>query len=460
MLSESQIVDGITSLPDRLIPRFEVFFAKPPPGGPTPVPQGVADPATAIESEIVRLDNQVFRPARGPNPAPPKLSELIPLAGPWGEGPNQRTDDIVSVEFKEAVDKRQSLAQTRVELLNVFDFERRFYRYTDIPAGLPLGRTGVFPLVEFGDTLAVRIGYGANLAWIFAGVITQVDVDFPADGQSKLGLTAVDMRDRLRGKKEFSAEGFTGNSEEELIAHVVRGSGLVVAAPGNQRTPIGESSTMRSQDQDLASFVTDRASKAALELTCFGNVLLVQKPADDPLTALRYIYRQGLTTFKPTFNGSGKQSRVRVKGRNPTTGETFFEEVASEDLQAAGLIPTSGEGSVAEKVTRSGQAGERVDVVTNYLAKTPEDARRIALGILKRNVDETFTMTGGVIGDPRIRARETLKIEGVGRFDGLYYLTEVTHKLGSNGYQTDFKGRRTTALSEEGVAAQALQGVA
>jgi phage protein D len=140
-----------------------------------------------------------------------------------------------------------------------------------------------------------------------------------------------------------------------------------------------------------------------------------------------------------------------VEARNPTTQEKFVEEATTEELAAAGLIPPlEEEGTALDKIERSGQAGERVEVVTNYLAQTAEQAKRIAIGILKRNLDETLTVSGNIIGDPRVRARTTLKVVGVGRFDGFYYVTSVTHRLGPNGYQTEFKARRNSALLQRG----------
>jgi phage protein D len=107
---------------------------------------------------------------------------------------------------------------------------------------------------------------------------------------------------------------------------------------------------------------------------------------------------------------------------------------------------------VLEKIATAGQAGDKVESVSDYVALTEEEARRFGLGILKRNVDETLTASGTVIGDPRVRAHTTLKIEGVGRFDGFYYVTSAEHRLDSGGYETSFNVRRNTALAEAGSA--------
>jgi phage protein D len=461
-LAESQILDGIQSLKDRYVPRFEVFVAKPvlsrnPPGGgpgglgggPPPVP---VDPDTATAAERERLDSNVFVSTGEIGAPPPKLSQLVPLAGPWGEKADQHTDDILSVEFSESIEKQQ-LAKVTVELLNVYDFVRQFYRYTDIPPSLSGDQAGVFPIIEYGDTLALRFGYGTDIQWMFEGIVTTVEASFPADGESIVTLTAVDKRDRLRSQKKVDVAAVANATVEQIIGQIAALAGLQIAAPEGQATTSDSSANRRPADQDALQYITDRANRGTLELLCFGDTLYALKPADDAKSAIRYIYRAGLTSFKPTFNGVGKPSQVQVVSRDPVTGLPVDVTVKTSDLQDMGLVPASDDQVGTDTVAQAGQAGDKTEVVTNYLALSTDQAKRLAAGILKRNVDAAITASGEVIGDPRIRPRVTLKIDGVGRYNGLYYVISASHKLGPNGYQTSFTARRNGALSADGAAA-------
>ena len=329
------------------------------------------------------------------------------------------------------------------------DFEARQFRYTDVLKESPDGRPGVFPLIEYGDTLALRFGYGSDILWVFEGIITTLEADFPADGQPKLTITAVDKRERLRNRKKVKRSQFSGMSEEEVAAAVASEVGLTVATVDGQKTMPTKSKGNKPSDQDALQYLTDRANKAALELLCFGNVLFVLKPNDAADKATRYDYRRGLMSFAPTLNNAGKPTAVRVVSRNPTTGEKFDVTVKPEDLQQLGLAPSSKEGETEiAQVKKKGQGGEKVEVVTNYLARSADEAKQIAIGIMKRNMDQSITVSGEVVGDPRVRVRETLQIGSVGRFGGFYYVTETTHRFGANGYQTSFKARRNTALGK------------
>lgn len=451
-MADVVIVDGIRDIPDRYVPRFEVFFAK---SGPLagPATGGIDDPDAALARERDRLNGSIF--IQTSDGAQPKLNQLLPLAGPWGEKRGQRTDDILSVAFTESVEKNMPLAQVQLELLNVYDPVTKLYRYTDIPSNLTAGQAGVFPLIDYGDTIAFRVGYGSNLEWMFDGVINKISVTFPADGESRVSITAVDKRDRLRNRKNVDSKSLAAGTEQEVIQAIARPVGLRVASPSDPKfVSTKGAKKVRSRDQDALQFITDRASKASLELLCFGNTLFVHPPGDKASKARAYGYRNGLMSFEPTFNAAGKPTRVRVEARNPTTNEKFTAEVSSKDLAAEGLIPPlEEEGSALDKVAKSGQGGEKLEVVTNYLAQTADQTRRIAIGILKRNLDATITVSGNILGDPLVRARTTLQILGVGRFNGFYYVESVTHRVGPNGYQTEFKARRNSALTQDGASA-------
>src|SRR5262249_52373217 len=146
------------------------------------------------------------------------------------------------------------------------------YRYTDPPAGSSSA------LIDYGVTIALLFGYGTADP-VFEGVITTIEVTFPGDGASTVKITATDKRDRLRNQKGLKPTRFVGQSEEQIAATVAAQLGLSVATrPGQQTMPNGP--VQLPSDQDALQFITDRAKKAALELTCFGNTIFLLTPGD------------------------------------------------------------------------------------------------------------------------------------------------------------------------------------
>lgn len=439
-LIDNNIEERMVTLGDRYVPRFEVYFAHEQ-APTTPGAKGSpVDMDTARAEESARLRSRIFRAT--PDGALPSPSQLVPLAGPWGDKPDQQTNDVLSVEFQESTGGEQKLATLTIELLNVYDFTSEIYRYTDVPKDEGAPGQGPYPLMQYGTTIALFIGYG-TVEPFFEGMVTKLDVSFPADGPSKVTVTVVDKRDRLRCKKDLKGKSFNNMSEEEIAAQVAAEVGLQVATRPGQRTMPKGGPVKVASDQDALQFLTDRAKKAGLEMSCFGDTIFLLTPGDAKKGSKRYAYRRGLTSFHPTFDGNGKPTKVRVISRDPMTQQTFTAEATTDDLKKEGLAPPEGSTSL-DNVKGSGQAGERVEVVTNYVAKSQEEAKQIALGILKRNLDDAFTVDGEMLGDPGVRIGESLQIEGVGRFSGSYYLTSTTHKMGGDGYKTVFTARKNT----------------
>jgi hypothetical protein len=58
-------------------------------------------------------------------------------------------------------------------------------------------------------------------------------------------------------------------------------------------------------------------------------------------------------------------------------------------------------------------------------------------------LNRRLTATGAVVGEPRMRAGNVLRIEGAGEeFGGLYRVTGVTHAIDGGGFRTSFEARK------------------
>jgi uncharacterized protein len=419
--------DRITTLADRYVPVFQIYFARetvqPTPGASNPP----IDMDTARTAEIARIQGRI------------SSGLLKPLAGPYGPNPNQQTNDVKSLRYTDRING--NLAEVSIELHNVYDNVGKTYRYTDPPPGQ------ANPLIDYGVTIAVLFGYGVADPQ-FEGMITTISVSFPGEDASVVTITAVDKRDRLRSQKGLQLKPFKKLSEEEIAAQVASQMGLSLAIRSGQQT-IPKGKVTISQDQDAYQFMADRASKASLELSCMGNTIFLLTPGDvtPGVSALGYTYRQGLTSFTPELDGNGKPSSVMVTARDPHTQKTYTGQATPQALQAAGVVPAGT--TVADKIMMNGQGGNRQEVVTDYQAASDEEAKNIAMGILKKNMDNMLTASGELIGDPEVRAGVTLQIQGVGIFGGQWYVTESTHTFG-NGYTTSFRARRNSAPAPSG----------
>lgn len=428
-------IDGFGTAGDVMAPIFQVYFGAP--VEPKTRDVELLDDAAAAAEVAATIDHRI------------RHEELFALAGPWATDHGQ-TNDVISVVFEESIEGNFPVATLRVTLHNVYDDRAQSYRYTD------LGPSGT-PLIEYGKTLVLRMGYplGGKLdtiAPVFEGIIVSIEASFPADGEPTLEITAVDRRDQLRAVRFKRGRSLRAATVEQLIADVAAEKGLRVAMTAAQLRALDEpkprtrlvKAVHQAPDQDSLQFIVDSAKRHALELTAFGDVVFVQDPGDVTDVALRYVYRSGLISFTPRLNATGRPTKATVIARDSETGDRYEESATAAKLRELKLLPAGN--STVDLILESGGAGERELVVTNFAAQDPAECFQLAVALLKRNIDQTFTATGELVGDPRVRVRRTLDIGGTGRWDGFYYVTMARHRFGANGYQTTFNARRNRAL--------------
>jgi hypothetical protein len=74
---------------------------------------------------------------------------------------------------------------------------------------------------------------------------------------------------------------------------------------------------------------------------------------------------------------------------------------------------------------------------------TPTSIPRKLVSELIPKLNKRLTATGTVVGEPRLRAGNVLRIEGVGEeFGGLYRVTGLTHTIDGGGFRTHFEARK------------------
>ncbi|MEM9189369.1 MAG: hypothetical protein AAGF12_09345 [Myxococcota bacterium] len=433
--------DGLRSLVEKYdvyIPRFEVFV------GPRESTSETASEAELIGvkdvlgQELDRIERQIARPTSEENQA--ESATFVPLAGPLdSEKPETRV--VRSVSFTESVGPEAELSQVQLEIHNVYDPQRQRYEYTDTVGDAP-------PLLDYGKVIVLRIGYRDGVETVFEGIIVQITADFPADGEPTVSVTAVDKREKLRAARPENREAFREHTVEEVAARLVA-LGHLRLGEGTERAPLGGRVRV-PRDQDLSEFLVDLARRGARELSAFGNAVLMLKPGDEAEPVLTYRYREGLISFSPVFNATGCPVEVDVRARTPN-GTRIRGHADIDDLQREGMVPpaTAGESALQELESAGRPRRERVERVSNLVFENASEANQYARALLKYHLDRLLTASGELMGDPRVRAGRSIAIEGVGRYNGCYYLTSVVHSIGDSGYQTSFDARRNTRLTAQ-----------
>jgi phage protein D len=298
---------------------------------------------------------------------------------------------------------------------------------------------------DVGQRVHVMLGYADQLRSMVTGYITTLTPRFPESGQPTLGVSGLDAMVLLRDRKPTGSDQrkFVNMTDADIAKVIARRNGLRCEA-----TQGGEKHDLVIQkNQDDAQFLMERASR--IDYDCFihtdpvGNAstLHFEVPTDarDGRRArvYRFVWGESLIAFNPVLTIARQVSKVTVRGWNPATKSVIEGSAGPDDLPGAKKNGDSGPQVVASKL------GNKQDVVLDALVTSQQEARALALQLLRERAYDFITGSGDVIGLADLRPGDNIDLAGLGtRFTGTYYVKKVEHAFGANGYTTHFEVRR------------------
>jgi phage protein D len=96
-------------------------------------------------------------------------------------------------------------------------------------------------------------------------------------------------------------------------------------------------------------------------------------------------------------------------------------------------------------------AGQRVRVNANHRFTSAEDARQWLMSYWLRHAEDYMHMSGNmIVGLPECRARERHEFQGIGRYAGEAFITEVRHAMSPGQiYETSFTIRKSADFNQD-----------
>ena len=300
------------------------------------------------------------------------------------------------------------------------------------------------PVLDIGNRVHVLMGYAGGLVSMLRGQISSMTPHFPASGSPTIALSVLDGMQILKENRPRDGETrqYVDKADWQIAQAVADRNGLETEL--TREGPVHPLVVQR--DQDDASFLAERAARIDFECYVFtdpdsGNaVLRFAQPSDGRAAgrqrAHAFAWGEDLISFEPTLTLSGQVGKVTVRGWNPQAKEAITAVATPADIP--GGDGTSGP-SAAERLL-----GNRQDVVIDAPVASEEEARALAISLLRERGYHFITANGQVIGKPELRPGDTIDLTGLGsRFSGSYYVKKVEHSFGGQGYLTRFDVRRT-----------------
>lgn len=304
-----------------------------------------------------------------------------------------------------------------------------------------------------GNRIHVRMGYVDRLVSVMRGLITSLAPQFPDSGSPTLSVGCQDSLVKLKGRKpgEGEQKSYVDMCDWEIAQAVAQRNGL--RFNGTQSGPQHELVVQKNQDD--AQFLLERAKR--IDFDCFIGVdpdsghdtLNFIRPLDgrDGRPVRTYVFEWGksLINFAPTLSLANQVGSVTVRGWDPRTRSAIQYKATADDLPG---LPSGGASGPA-LATKS--LDNRQDVVVDRPVFSVEEARELAISLLRERARTFKTGSGQSIGLPDLRPGDNVELRNLGgRFSGAYEVTKVEHALGGSGYTTRFEVQHPFAGEHEG----------
>lgn len=351
--------------------------------------------------------------------------------------------DVLEVTYKDDLEKLDSFELT----LNDWDPVAREPKYSS-----PFGADGSprrldadhdVPSFEPGAQLELRMGYyGAeDPTLMMVGQVVSITPSFPASGDPTLRVRALNLLFSLQRSQETMV--FENKTDSEIAQEIAQGLDIEIEIPPGQQADEEPNEYAIVDNQYPILFLIARARRKGYDLyvklegeDATPKLFFGKKPTSDTVYELEW--GRSLVSFSPTLKTKGQVAKVTVRGWDPTktgddrriTGEATWQDLNPElpDPQVLGQIDSA--------------LAQTHEEVVDQPIYSEQQAREMALGILRGIVQGLITGRGSTVGFPELRAGRRLHITGLGlRYSGDYLVTESTHAIGASGYTTQFAAR-------------------
>ncbi len=266
-----------------------------------------------------------------------------------------------------------------------------------------------------GTVLEAAIGYGSNLTTVFKGYITEYRTSY--QDVPVISVTAVDLR-RLMKKNRREDYAFKENTYSKIFNKLI---GNYSSLYNNLHVDATNSEVQMIQEGTDYDFVTNELCRLA-ERNFFvvGADVYFQKPPASKSSFLELEWGSSLMSFEKGTQYCHAEL-IAYSDQTDKTGK-------SEELKVKTSAKTPKLLNEAMKEEWKLQEGLDSDTIKKWLGKLEQEKK-----------SDIQTASGLVVGLPEIVPGRYIKISKIDPADeGLFYIKEVRHSFGSDGFTTSF----------------------
>lgn len=286
-------------------------------------------------------------------------------------------------------------------------------------------------LLDFGKTFAVEFGPSGEAGPIFAGRISSLEANFPADRPPEFVILAEDRFQELRMERRTRT--FEDVTDADVIRQVASQNGLTaqVDLDGPTHRLIAQ-----VNQSDLA-FLRERLAAVDAELWIDDRTLYAQARTRRSHGTITFTYGRDLLEFTVMADLAHQRTSVRVSGWDVGEKKAIDVEVGRSAIQAE--VNGQRDGSTVLQAL-----APRTERLAMAVPLSRQEAQSLAEARYRARARNFVSGRGVVQGNARLRVGTTIELANIGPFfDGPYYVTVARHSFDAlYGYRTTFQVER------------------
>jgi phage protein D len=301
--------------------------------------------------------------------------------------------------------------------LNTVNFETNEWQGMDLKTIKP------------GDEIKVAMGLDQPQDMI-TGEVTALEAVFGE--QCYLEIRGYDRMHRLRfGTKRRS---FKDMKDSDIATSIAGEAGLSAEAEDTGTVQ----PYLFQNDQSNYEFLLERARRIGYEMLVNDKKFMFRKSQEGKAKVLTLEYALDFRDFTARLKVLTEGSQVEVRGWDVKTKK----EISGKAQSGSENSLMSGQDS-GFKISES--FGDSDTALPFETVVDATEAAAIAKAQYNLLLKEFMNGEGSCLGNPQIRAGNTIEIKGIGdRFSGIYYVISSSHIMNrTDGYMTKFKVKRT-----------------
>lgn len=310
--------------------------------------------------------------------------------------------DIVITDIQVTLSTRES-ALLNFQVLDAFEMVSHSFKQ------------GIRDSFAVGTLIEAALGYGSNLTTIFKGYITECRVQY---GEwTAISVSALDLRNLMKKNKRIHYK-YQEKSYSEIFEELIGNYSALYDTLHVDRVSEKAELIQNTSDYDFVTQELCRRGKRSFFVV--GGDVYFRETGKTESAFLELEWGNGLLSFEKGIRYCNEQITVYSSQEDKSSQSVSLQLKAEDDT------PTL----LSDTQVEEWELGAGLDqqILQNYLAQRKAE-----------KAEKNMVASGSLIGLPEIVPGRYLKISGVDSADaGTYYIREVCHEYGEDGFTTDF----------------------